>query len=459
MRNLIGSTLTFLILTIFSSYCAAFTTTKTTTSFNTKQRESFYTPLNKFNTLTSHSSYRSQSRSPFHLLQAKTNNNNDNENENGNENNLQKLQKAIDTTYFQNPSKSLKFSILISLCGASLGPFLDSYHSLFGVLTYDSPITSQLWSPLETGKPALVTTWWVPVLFGLAGFIIGWLTIILDQFFYLNDDDDMNENINNEKAKAIEFLNPSVPKILYGISFFTFQYYLSGILFSMQTIQNSPILIDRTSILNIMSILAVFGFYIFDGLTLSGFWTFTATAIGGPLIEVGLITVLNEPDDFLIPFLQYSGYHYNDLGETGFFPLWIVPVYFLGGPAVGNLARGFYYNLLGNNNTENEIEKERGKEETKKEGPNCEYCNDTRCVPCPNCDGQGYYITYNKRVTCNCCKGRGFVMCRNCFSDYGDDPAGELLSLLFLRVVINHGDFNLCTKSLLLVIMHHISTT
>eukprot|EP00594_Rhizosolenia_setigera_P009870 CAMPEP_0178957100 /NCGR_PEP_ID=MMETSP0789-20121207/10691_1 /TAXON_ID=3005 /ORGANISM="Rhizosolenia setigera, Strain CCMP 1694" /LENGTH=169 /DNA_ID=CAMNT_0020639241 /DNA_START=858 /DNA_END=1368 /DNA_ORIENTATION=- len=110
-----------------------------------------------------------------------------------------------------------------------------------------------------------------------------------------------------------------------------------------------------------MSILAVFGFYIFDGLTLSGFWTSTATAIGGPLIEVGLITVLNKPDDFLIPFLQHSGYHYNDLGETGFFPLWIVPVYFLGGPAVGNLARGFYYNLLGNDNTENEMKKKRKK--------------------------------------------------------------------------------------------------
>jgi len=50
------------------------------------------------------------------------------------------------------------------------------------------------------------------------------------------------------------------------------------------------------------------------------------------LIEVGLISFLSG----------HEAYHYNDLGETGFFPLWIVPVYYFGGPTVGNLARGIW---------------------------------------------------------------------------------------------------------------------
>jgi len=52
----------------------------------------------------------------------------------------------------------------------------------------------------------------------------------------------------------------------------------------------------------------------------------------------------------------------------------------------------------------------------------CQYCNDTRCVPCPNCDGMGYYMSYNQSVKCNCCKGRGFVICRACFDQYDEDP-------------------------------------
>ena len=132
-----------------------------------------------------------------------------------------------------------------------------------------------------------------------------------------------------------------------------------------------------------------------------------ATAIGGPLIEVGLISTLAGTN---------GGYHYTDGGETGFFPLWIVPVYFLGGPANGNLAFGFW----------NALDKFfGGKDDSSIDtviAP-CEFCNDTRTVPCPNCDGQGYYVTYGEAVTCNCCKGTGLVICRSCFDRYDEDPA------------------------------------
>lgn len=196
------------------------------------------------------------------------------------------------------------FSGLMTLCGAALGPFLDSYHSVFGVLQYNVPIELQLWGTPE--NPALITSWWVPELFGLAGFIIGWLYIILDNL--------LSESDNRKEVTG--------PLVLVGISIFTAQYWLSGVLFAMG--------MDRTLILNVMSIVAASAFYFLDG-TRAGLYTSLATAIGGPLIEVGLISYLGE-----------GGYHYNDSGEFGFFPLWIIPVYFLGGPAVGNLARGFW---------------------------------------------------------------------------------------------------------------------
>ena len=284
----------------------------------------------------------------------------------------------------EDPKRSIAFSVLMSLCGAGLGPFLDSYHSAFGVLKYDEPIRLILWGS-ET-YPALTTTWWVPELFGLAGFIIGWLYILLDASLL---------------EKSDERLQPSVSKILVGISFFTLQYWLSGILVQADVL-------DRTGILNLMSVLAAAGFLALDS-TFSGLLVSLATCIGGPLIEAGLITATANG-------VLTSGYHYNDLGETGFFPLWIVPVYFLGGPANGNLARGFWNMLSG------EAE-ESNKEKLKKDRESCPDCQGTRRVMCPNCDGIGTYVAMgNRTVKCTSCNGRGFVMCRTCFDLYDDDP-------------------------------------
>ncbi|KAL3801010.1 hypothetical protein HJC23_002303 [Cyclotella cryptica] len=281
-----------------------------------------------------------------------------------------------------NPTKSISFSLLMTLCGATLGPFLDSYHSLFGVLTYDTPLVFPLLGTI------CVTTYWVPPLFGLAGFLIGWLYIWLDAVSL--GGDKTWEGKKNQ-------LHPSVPKVLIGISYFTFQYWLSGICYAHD--------VNRTVVLTLMGALAAGGFIALDG-TLSGLVTSAATAIGGPLIEIGLISFLPEP----------WGYHYNDPGETGFFPLWIVPVYFLGGPANGNLARSFW-NSLGNA----EESTDRAATEISYRYIPCNECKGTRVVPCPNCDG-GTYKAYNQKVVCKACRGKGRVICRKCFSEYGDDP-------------------------------------
>lgn len=284
----------------------------------------------------------------------------------------------------ENPTRSIAFSLLMGACGATLGPFLDSYHSAFGVLQYDEPIQLIIWGSPQ--YPALTTAWWVPELFGVAGFLIGWLYILLDVVL---DDPPADPRV----------LSPSPPKILLGISFFTLQYWLSGILFQEH--------VDRLLILNLMSILAAIGFWVLDG-TLAGLATSAATGIGGPLIEVGLIWCTTQG---ILP----GGYHYTDPGETGFFPLWILPVYFLGGPANGNLARGFW----------NWLSQLEGKALSAPESSKqpCPVCNDTRRVPCPNCDGVGSYLaTAGRETTCTSCRGRGFVMCRACFDRYDEDP-------------------------------------
>ena len=301
----------------------------------------------------------------------------------------------IITTITNDPKQSLLFSISSTAAGAILGPFLDTYHSLFGVLQYDYPFTMQLWS-YNQNIPALVTTWWVPYLFGLAGFLIGWLYILLDALTGID-----------QKAQRTTPMGYSPPIISIGIAIFTFQYWSSGILSSYN--------IDRSIIFVVMSVYAYYGFVKLDN-TKSGFMTSLATAIGGPLIEVGLISYLTD---------SIGGYHYIDSGETGFFPLWIVPVYFLGGPANGNLARGIWEALGSSTNTSSTSTSSANKSQNNNTtGPNgCPVCNDTRLVPCPNCDGMGYYVTYGREVKCNCCKGRGYVICRECFHLYDEDPS------------------------------------
>jgi hypothetical protein len=195
---------------------------------------------------------------------------------------------------------ALAFSFAMTFCGGFLGPFLDHFHSEFGVLSYDTPIKLSLWSE-DHDRPALITAWWVPELFGLAGFIIGWLTIFLEYSLSTRVADSLLSKHNQKVVNS-----PTFPQIFLGVSLFIFQYWLSGFLYASQW--------DRSTILYVMSFICTTGFLIFNR-SLVNFLTGLATAIGGPLIEVGLISYLPAA----------SGYHYSDLGETGFFPLWIVP--------------------------------------------------------------------------------------------------------------------------------------
>lgn len=329
--------------------------------------------------------------------------NKDGENNNNNPETLQTS--SWMTPIVEKPSRAVWFSLIMSLCGAVLGPFLDSYHSAFGVLQYDEPFKAQLWG-LSSSQPALITTWWVPLLFGLAGFIVGWLYILLDGLLLLNKTS--SDDKNNSSKKMVSYCSPSWPKIFVSISIFTLQYWLSGVLYASQTL-------DRTTILNVMSTVAAVGFYFFDG-SFSGLITSTATAIGGPLIEVGLLSAS------LRGFLPGGGYHYTDLGETGFFPLWIAPVYFMGGPAVGNLARGFW-NALSSSSSSFFDRDDSSKGDTQQKQPTCNVCNDTRRNACPNCEGIGIYTAMGGRsVNCSSCRGRGFVICRACFGRYNEDP-------------------------------------
>ena len=49
-----------------------------------------------------------------------------------------------------------------------------------------------------------------------------------------------------------------------------------------------------------------------------------------------------------------------------------------------------------------------------RDGP-CEVCNGTEIVGCPNCDGNGRYVTYGMETECKACRGSGQVVCRACF--------------------------------------------
>mmetsp|Transcript_38074 Transcript_38074/g.50166 ORF Transcript_38074/g.50166 Transcript_38074/m.50166 type:complete len:317 (+) Transcript_38074:43-993(+) len=196
----------------------------------------------------------------------------------------------------------LQTTALMTLAGGALGPWLDGQHGAFGVLNYHQPFN------IIAGEMTILkTALWVPPLFGVAGFLIGGLYPLLDYIF----------STDNQKMK------PSMPKVLYGISFFAAQYYLSGLL----TFAGA----DLLDIHIILAILAAIGFMAFD-FSLAGFLISFLTAIGGPLIEIALIN-------------QFGLYDYTHADFYGI-DSWIPWVYFMGGPAVGNLSRIVFQNRV-----------------------------------------------------------------------------------------------------------------
>jgi len=211
------------------------------------------------------------------------------------------------------PRIQAPFLAAMALAGALLGPCLDGFHSRFGVLHYINPPPF----PVEVGGLELCqTAIWVPPLFGLAGVIIGVLYILLDA--YLQSPSDSR--------------SPGLSVVLVGIICFVLQYFASGVLLGTlgpladwsRVGQMGPFSLNFAEAA--LWGAALLHWRVFDG-TVAGFLVSLMTAIGGPLIEIGL---LNAPGAEL-----YEYFKPDVLG----IPTWIAPVYFCGGPAVGNLAR------------------------------------------------------------------------------------------------------------------------
>jgi hypothetical protein len=186
----------------------------------------------------------------------------------------------------------------LAVSGALLGPNLDNYHSAFGVLQYAHPLQ------LAVNDHVLVTTdWWVPPLFSVAAVGIGALYVIFDELL-------------NTPAAARK---PSWPAVLTCISLFSAQYYISGALHAAG--------VATPELALALALPMALGFAVFDG-TLAGAVVSLLTAVLGPAIELALINIGH--------LYTYTGADFYGVDS------WIPLVYFLGGPAVGNLSRAYF---------------------------------------------------------------------------------------------------------------------
>lgn len=198
-------------------------------------------------------------------------------------------------------------ALLLYFISAPLGMLLDNYHGLFGVLSYEPKGTPLLISFQQTdgftSRVLLKSALWVPPLFGAAGAVMSSIVLYFDAVLKTAEKD----------------ARPSWPKVMYGISFFSFQYYLSGLL--------DHLLLPSAVIHAVLAALAAVGFILFDS-SKAGLVLGAATALAGPAAEIFLINVLQL-------------YHYTHADVLGICS-WIPWVYLLGAPAVGNLARAIY---------------------------------------------------------------------------------------------------------------------
>jgi hypothetical protein len=98
------------------------------------------------------------------------------------------------------------------LASALLGPWLDNFHGQFGTLVYAHPVMLGG----SRGAPWLITDYWVPPLFGIAGVLITALLFAAEQAF-------------DERRPA-----PRWSTIWSGVALFSLQYYASGYLDGVQ---------------------------------------------------------------------------------------------------------------------------------------------------------------------------------------------------------------------------------
>jgi hypothetical protein len=236
---------------------------------------------------------------------------------------------------------------------AVLGPMCDGLHSSADVLHYTNP-SVLLRLPLSWGGAwGLETCWWVPLLFGTAGVIIGVGTPLLDELAAAGQQRqqqpsgpgaaaaEANSSSGSGGGDKIDAAAPpGWPAVLLCISLFVGQYWLSGWL-------EHALLRDggggelagaaaaAAGAANASTwpvedaVLAAAAASLWAGFdrTPQGAFMAALTAACGPAVEVGLINLLG----------LYSYTHPQWLGV----PLWIPWVYAAGAVArVGGPARG-----------------------------------------------------------------------------------------------------------------------
>jgi hypothetical protein len=207
-------------------------------------------------------------------------------------------------------SKMAQTLLKMFVISAPLGMMLDNYHGLFNVLSYADNGLSLILGSYD--HVFLKTALWVPVLFGFAGVVMSYIVLKLDQLF----SSSSNDKLTTPQA------SPSWPFIFYGISYFSAQYYMSGLLDYSLTATDGPVAIHAY-----LAATTVIGILLFDrsaaGLLLAGL-----TALAGPVAEIFIINV----------FHAYQYTHADWFGICS----WIPWIYATGAPAVGNLARRIY---------------------------------------------------------------------------------------------------------------------
>ena len=201
-----------------------------------------------------------------------------------------------------------------SLSGAALGPLCDSLHSRFGVLRYERP----LHLVGGGGLLDLETTWWTPLLFALAGAIIGAGLPFLDEKVSASASASASASTPSSPPPSLAGdLDRGWPLTLLSISSFVLIYFLSAVGGERG---RAPEWLPPSLWLCSLSLFAL------ADATPQGLAVAAATALGGPGVELFLIRVLHL-------------YRYADESFLGAFPAWIAAVYFAGGPAVGALGR------------------------------------------------------------------------------------------------------------------------
>jgi hypothetical protein len=237
------------------------------------------------------------------------------------------------------PGSLLEQSVALFGAGAVLGPLLDHQHSRFDVLHYEHPLLLRLPPDLVVPDTSyapwlrslvdaffvresagLETAPWVPVLFGTAAVIIGLGHTLGDDAVLARQQ--AGAGSGRPPGSPRTGYEPSWSAVALAITAFVLQYALSGAL-----CYEHPAWLEGTPGGRLDALLAGLAFAIYaavDG-TEQGLVVAAASALAGPLAELGLINVLHL-------------YHYTAPQWHGI-PTWIPWVYFAGAPPVGALCR------------------------------------------------------------------------------------------------------------------------